>query len=91
MVLKFFKDFLVFGGFAAPSAPDSSRVGFGLLGNLSILLTSLGGGAFGNNERWISAAMRRAREVVSEIDLDVKLVSYGAPSHAFLQMAKQFG
>jgi hypothetical protein len=53
-----------------------------------VLLTSLGGGAFGNNESWIVAAMRRALEMTSEIDLNVKLVSYGAPSKAFLQMAE---
>ena len=55
-----------------------------------VLLISLGGGAFGNNESWIVAAMRRALEMTSEIDLNVKLVSYGAPSKAFLQMAEDF-
>jgi protein-tyrosine phosphatase len=55
-----------------------------------VLLTSLGGGAFGNDESWIHAAMRRVLETMSEIDLDVKLVSYGAPSQALLQMAKDF-
>jgi hypothetical protein len=29
-------------------------------------------------------------EMTSEIDLNVKLVSYGAPSEAFLQMAEDF-
>jgi hypothetical protein len=50
-----------------------------------VLLTSLGGGAFGNEESWISDAMRRALKVTSGFDLDVKLVSYAAPSHALLQ------
>jgi hypothetical protein len=55
-----------------------------------VLLTSLGGGAFGNEDSWIHASMRRALEMMSEFDLDVKLVSYGAPSQALLQMAEDF-
>jgi hypothetical protein len=55
-----------------------------------VLLTSLGGGAFGNDESWIHAAMRRALEMMLEADLNVKLVSYGAPSQALLQMAEDF-
>jgi protein-tyrosine phosphatase len=55
-----------------------------------VLLTQLGGGAFGNDERWISAATLRALELVRDYDLDVKLVSYGAPSQALLDIAKHF-
>jgi hypothetical protein len=44
-----------------------------------VLLTSLGGGAFGSDENCIYAAMRRALDMVSKADLHVKLVSYGAP------------
>jgi hypothetical protein len=56
-----------------------------------VLLTSLGGGAFGNDERWIHAAMRRALKMVSMCDLDVRIVSYGPPSRALLQMADDAG
>jgi hypothetical protein len=35
--------------------------------------------------------MRRALEMVSDIGLDVKLVSFSAPSQARLQMAQDFG
>jgi hypothetical protein len=56
-----------------------------------VFLTSLGGGAFGNEDSWIRAAMRRALEMMLDIDLDVRLVSYGTPSQALLQMAKDFG
>jgi hypothetical protein len=56
-----------------------------------VLLTSLGGGAFGNDERWIVAAMRRALDMMRETELDTKLVSYSAPSRALLQMAEEFG
>ncbi|MFZ4534907.1 hypothetical protein [Propionivibrio sp.] len=56
-----------------------------------VLLTRLGGGAFGNDDDWIHAAMRRALQTVEGFDLDVKLVSYGSPSHAMLQMVEDFG
>ncbi len=55
-----------------------------------VLLTRLGGGAFGNDEEWIHDAMLRALRLVKGFDLDVKLVSYRAPSHATLQMVKEF-
>jgi hypothetical protein len=35
--------------------------------------------------------MRRSLEKVRELDLDVKLVSYGAPSRAIAQIAEDFG
>ena len=56
-----------------------------------VLLTQLGGGAFGNHDDWIHAATRRALEMMSRFALDVRLVSYGTPSRAILQMARDFG
>jgi hypothetical protein len=56
-----------------------------------VLLTQLGGGAFGNHDDWIYAATRRSLENVREFDLDVKLVSYGTPSQAIAQLAEDFG
>jgi hypothetical protein len=55
-----------------------------------VLLTFLGGGAFGNEDDWIHRAIRRALGIVSGFNLDVRLVSYGAPSGEILQMAKDF-
>jgi hypothetical protein len=55
-----------------------------------VLLTSLGGGAFGNDPSWIYDAMWRALRMMAGVPLDVRLVSYGAPSQAFLQMAEAF-
>jgi hypothetical protein len=55
------------------------------------LLTQLGGGAFGNHDDWIHAAMRRSLEMMREFDLDVRLVSYGAPSRAVVRIAEYFG
>jgi len=56
-----------------------------------VLLTRLGGGAFGNDNDWIHAAMRRALNAARGFDLDVKLVSYGSPSRAQLNMVEDFG
>ena len=56
-----------------------------------VLLTSLGGGAFGNDESWIVAAMRRALEMMRGTGLEAKLVSYGAPSRALLEVAEELG
>lgn len=56
-----------------------------------VLLTSLGGGAFGNDAAWIYAAMRRALGLVKECGLDVRIVSYGPPQDELIEMAKEFG
>jgi hypothetical protein len=55
-----------------------------------VLLTSLGGGAFGNPETWIIHSMRRAFNIALQYDLDVKLVSYRKPSRALIDLANQF-
>ena len=55
-----------------------------------VLLTQLGGGAFGNDESWILSAVRRAIESVSGYDLDVTIVSYAAPSPALLGLVESF-
>ena len=60
-------------------------------GSNTVLLTRLGGGAFGNDEAWIQAAMRSALQAVRECDLNVQLVSYGAPSADLLELATEFG
>jgi len=54
----------------------------------TVLLTRLGGGAFGNGEAWIDAAMTRALTLVRGQALDVVLVSHGAPSPAMLALER---
>lgn len=56
-----------------------------------VLLTRLGGGAFGNHDDWIDNAMRRALNLASNFDLDVRLVSYGPPSPGLLSIASTLG
>jgi len=56
-----------------------------------VMLTLLGGGAFGNREEWIHGAMRRALQLASGLELDVRLVSYRAPSREMMDLVKEFG
>ncbi len=56
-----------------------------------VLLTRLGGGAFGNDDDWIHGAIRRALNAAGGVDLDVKLVSYASPSQELLKMVEDFG
>ncbi|MCK1601605.1 hypothetical protein IVB02_09195 [Bradyrhizobium sp. 166] len=53
-----------------------------------VLLTSLGGGAFGNAPEWIHAAIKRAVMKMQRFDLDVRLVSYGQPSVEVRELVK---
>jgi hypothetical protein len=55
-----------------------------------VLLTQLGGGAFGNDGSWIDVAMYRALEMVRGYDLEVKLVAYRSPSKSTVQMVRHF-
>jgi len=59
-------------------------------GSNIVLLTLVGGGVFGNEDRWIEAAIRRALECLIDCDLDVRIVSYGAPSASLLALASDF-
>lgn len=45
-----------------------------------VLLTLLGGGAFGNDEHWIRAALQRAWQAVRGHGLEIAIVCYRAPS-----------
>ena len=59
-------------------------------GSKTVLLTRLGGGAFGNDEAWIQDAMRFALEAVRGCDLNVRLVSYGPPSRDLMDLVAEF-
>jgi hypothetical protein len=59
-------------------------------GSKTVLLTRLGGGAFGNDEAWIQDAMRCALEAVRGCDLNVRLVSYGPPSRDLMDLVAEF-
>jgi hypothetical protein len=54
-----------------------------------VLLTRLGGGAFGNDDDWIDSAMGRALDAAVGFDLDVRLVSYGAAHPSMVRLAER--
>ena len=56
-----------------------------------VLLTRLGGGAFGNEDAWIDEALLRALRVVGNHDLDVVVVSYGRPSATLADLVRRSG
>ena len=49
-------------------------------GSSIVLLTLLGGGAFGNAPEWIHTAIERAQAKVRDFGLDIRVVSYGTPT-----------
>ncbi|GJE42183.1 hypothetical protein [Methylobacterium soli] len=55
-----------------------------------VLLTRLGGGAFGNADDWIDTAMLRALRLASDCDLDVTVVSYGRPSPGLRELVRRY-
>jgi hypothetical protein len=55
-----------------------------------VLLTHLGGGAFGNEDAWIDAAIRRALTTMSRFELDVKIVSLWEPTRKTRQLVEDF-
>ncbi len=57
-------------------------------GNKTVFLTLLGGGAFGNEEGWIIAALKRALQLHRNSDLDVRIVSFRISNPALLQFQR---
>ena len=59
-------------------------------GSGTVLLTRVGGGAFGNDDRWIDDAIERALGRVAHAGLDVRLVSYGTVQPAMQAIADRW-
>jgi hypothetical protein len=59
-------------------------------GSNIVLLTSVGGGAFGNNDDWIHDAIVRALGIVEHAGLDIRLVSHGRIHDSNRAIAEQF-
>lgn len=55
-----------------------------------VLLTRVGGGAFGNADEWIDDAIVRAIKLVERAGLDIRLVSRGSVHPSFRAIAEQF-
>jgi len=60
-------------------------------GSNRVFLTLLGGGAFGNRGPWIYDALERAMHMFAACDLDIRLVSYGAPSREMETLVSRYG
>ena len=56
-----------------------------------VLLTRLGGGAFGNEDAWINDALLRAVRLVGDRDLDVAIVSHGPPTPKLTALVRGSG
>jgi hypothetical protein len=56
-----------------------------------VFLTFLGGGAFGNEDKWIAAAIRRSLLKVQGFELDVRLVCYGSPPNYAQKIVEDLG
>lgn len=59
-------------------------------GSRIILLTQLGGGAFGNYPSWISDAIRRALQLFKDQDLEIHLVSFSHTHPIFAELEAAF-
>jgi hypothetical protein len=57
----------------------------------TVFLTSRGGGAFGNDEAWIDAAIERALRRVDRAGLVVAVVSYGSLRSGLHRLIERFG
>ncbi|MCJ2007960.1 hypothetical protein [Methylobacterium sp. J-092] len=55
-----------------------------------VLLTRLGGGAFGNPDAWIDGALLRALRLARGHGLDVAIVSYGPPSPNLRHLVRSY-
>jgi len=58
-------------------------------GSNVVLLTLLGGGAFGNPPSWIFPAIRRATQSVRQFSLDIRIVSHYAPPQDLIRFVDQ--
>jgi len=62
-------------------------------GNHTVYLTLVGGGVFGNKLEWIMDAIKRAVCLYQQVDLDIKIVSYGQskkPVHDLVRNVQSF-
>jgi hypothetical protein len=55
-------------------------------GSNRLFLTLLGGGVFGNETGWIIRAIQRPLTLYRDVELDVAIVSYGAPNPSIQQL-----
>ena len=59
-------------------------------GNNIVLLTRLGGGAFGNEPDWINNAIARAIRLARDCGLDIRIVCYGSITPDLQELVSEF-
>ncbi len=59
-------------------------------GSPRVLLTRVGGGVFGNDDRWIDDAIERALGLAKDAGLKVDLVSYGSVHPSFDRLEREW-
>lgn len=72
------------------AAYEATLLAAAVSGKRVVLLTLLGGGAFGNDDDWIVSSIRRAIQVVRGLDIDIRIVIHGVPKTHILQMISEF-
>lgn len=60
------------------------------MGNKHVFLTLLGGGAFGNETRWITDAIQRVLKLYKNWGIEVVIVSYGSSKAYVRQLVAEF-
>ena len=55
----------------------TALLNFAKNGSNRVFLTLVGGGAFGNHDDWIFAAIKRAVKIFADVQLNIAIVSYG--------------
>jgi hypothetical protein len=60
-------------------------------GSNRVLLTRLGGGAFGNDDKWIDDATERALKIVEHASLDVLLVHFREVPESMRELERRWG
>lgn len=60
-------------------------------GSPLVFLTSVGGGVFGNDAKWIASAMRRSFEACRHLSLDVRIVAFRSPLPEVAAVVRDFG
>lgn len=60
-------------------------------GSNKLFLTLLGGGAFGNREKWILSALERSLSLFSDVPLSVSIVSFGDSNVSLKSLISHFG
>jgi hypothetical protein len=69
---------------------NAAVVNYEKYGSNKVFLTLVGGGAFGNDERWIIEAINKTINKYKNYPLDVRIVSYGKSKESVKKIEKKY-